>query len=87
MNFTVRSGELLAVVGPVGCGKSTLLNACIGELTVLSGNVKVRHLRSTETHSSSPSETLRWFAVAVPDGERFFQTGRNVANVCLESRV
>jgi len=41
MNFTVRSGELLAVVGPVGCGKSTLLNACIGELTVLSGNVKV----------------------------------------------
>lgn len=29
LNFAVRKGELLAVVGPVGAGKSTLLQAIL----------------------------------------------------------
>uniref|UniRef100_A0A8D0XQN5 Uncharacterized protein n=1 Tax=Sus scrofa TaxID=9823 RepID=A0A8D0XQN5_PIG len=40
--FTVRPGELLAVVGPVGAGKSSLLSAVLGELPQSQGEVTVR---------------------------------------------
>lgn len=31
MNFTIRKGEFLAIVGPTGCGKTTFLN-CLSKL-------------------------------------------------------
>uniref|UniRef100_A0A8C3VTT8 Multidrug resistance-associated protein 4 n=1 Tax=Catagonus wagneri TaxID=51154 RepID=A0A8C3VTT8_9CETA len=42
LSFTVRPGELLAVVGPVGAGKSSLLSAVLGELAPSQGLVTVR---------------------------------------------
>uniref|UniRef100_A0A480F348 Cystic fibrosis transmembrane conductance regulator n=3 Tax=Sus scrofa TaxID=9823 RepID=A0A480F348_PIG len=42
LSFTVRPGELLAVVGPVGAGKSSLLSAVLGELRPSQGLVTVR---------------------------------------------
>ncbi|KAG8517021.1 Multidrug resistance-associated protein 4, partial [Galemys pyrenaicus] len=41
LSFTVRPGELLAVVGPVGAGKSSLLSAVLGELPPSQGLVTV----------------------------------------------
>ncbi|XP_066090519.1 ATP-binding cassette sub-family C member 4 [Saccopteryx bilineata] len=41
LSFTVRPGELLAVVGPVGAGKSSLLSAVLGELSPTQGLVTV----------------------------------------------
>ncbi|KAF0884878.1 MRP4 protein, partial [Crocuta crocuta] len=41
LSFTVRPGELLAVVGPVGAGKSSLLSALLGELPRDRGLVSV----------------------------------------------
>uniref|UniRef100_A0A8C9GVZ5 ATP binding cassette subfamily C member 4 n=1 Tax=Piliocolobus tephrosceles TaxID=591936 RepID=A0A8C9GVZ5_9PRIM len=41
VSFTVRPGELLAVVGPVGAGKSSLLSAVLGELAPSHGLVSV----------------------------------------------
>ncbi|KAF6083623.1 ATP binding cassette subfamily C member 4 [Phyllostomus discolor] len=41
LSFTVRPGELLAVVGPVGAGKSSLLSAVLGELPPRQGVVTV----------------------------------------------
>ncbi|XDB55930.1 hypothetical protein AB1E18_009393 [Capra hircus] len=41
LSFTVRPGELLAVVGPVGAGKSSLLGALLGELPPSQGKVSV----------------------------------------------
>uniref|UniRef100_A0AC11BX71 Uncharacterized protein n=1 Tax=Ovis aries TaxID=9940 RepID=A0AC11BX71_SHEEP len=41
LSFTVRPGELLAVVGPVGAGKSSLLHALLGELPPSQGKVTV----------------------------------------------
>ena len=32
VNFTVNSGEFLAIIGPSGCGKSTLLRIIAGLL-------------------------------------------------------
>lgn len=31
INFTIKKGELLAIVGPTGCGKTTFLN-CLSKL-------------------------------------------------------
>nr|XP_058898291.1 ATP-binding cassette sub-family C member 4 isoform X3 [Kogia breviceps] len=41
LSFTVRPGELLAVVGPVGAGKSSLLSAVLRELPPSQGLVRV----------------------------------------------
>ncbi|XP_043748469.1 ATP-binding cassette sub-family C member 4-like isoform X1 [Cervus elaphus] len=41
LSFTVRPGELLAVVGHVGAGKSSLLRALLGELPPSQGTVSV----------------------------------------------
>ncbi|XP_069457987.1 ATP-binding cassette sub-family C member 4-like isoform X1 [Ovis canadensis] len=41
LSFTVRPGELLAVVGPMGAGKSSLLSAVLGELPPSQGQVSV----------------------------------------------
>jgi len=41
LNFTVRDGEFLGVIGPNGGGKSTLLKVILGLLTPLEGTAKV----------------------------------------------
>uniref|UniRef100_A0A803VJK9 ATP binding cassette subfamily C member 4 (PEL blood group) n=1 Tax=Ficedula albicollis TaxID=59894 RepID=A0A803VJK9_FICAL len=41
ISFTVRRGELLAVIGPVGAGKSSLLSAVLGELPKDKGVINV----------------------------------------------
>ncbi|XP_060989153.1 ATP-binding cassette sub-family C member 4-like isoform X10 [Dama dama] len=42
LSFSVRPGELLAVVGPVGAGKSSLLCALLGELPPGQGKIRVQ---------------------------------------------
>ncbi|XP_035692355.1 multidrug resistance-associated protein 4-like isoform X1 [Branchiostoma floridae] len=42
INFEVKPGELVAVIGPVGAGKSSILSAILRELPVTSGEVKVQ---------------------------------------------
>uniref|UniRef100_A0A1A7XAW0 Multidrug resistance-associated protein 4 n=2 Tax=Nothobranchiidae TaxID=405002 RepID=A0A1A7XAW0_9TELE len=42
LSFTLKSGQLLAVIGPVGAGKSSLLSSILGELPSEKGEVKVR---------------------------------------------
>lgn len=39
IDFALRAGEVLAVVGPNGCGKSTLLRAVTGLIPLLGGEV------------------------------------------------
>jgi sulfonate transport system ATP-binding protein len=41
VDFTARSGEVVAVLGPSGCGKSTLLRAAAGLDTASSGRVLI----------------------------------------------
>ncbi|XP_035533359.1 multidrug resistance-associated protein 4-like [Morone saxatilis] len=42
VSITVKSHQLLTVIGPVGAGKSSLLSAILGELTHDSGTLKVK---------------------------------------------
>src|SRR3954452_665095 len=41
ISFTIRQGEILAIVGPSGCGKSTLLGIAGGLLQPTAGTVSV----------------------------------------------
>ena len=38
INFSVKKGELVVVVGPVGSGKSSLLGAILGEMSLVRGS-------------------------------------------------
>ena len=41
VNFTIKRGELVCIVGPTGCGKTTFLN-CMSKLTeTTSGNIYI----------------------------------------------
>ncbi|XP_051562502.1 multidrug resistance-associated protein 4 [Myxocyprinus asiaticus] len=42
VSFTVKPGQLLAVIGPVGAGKSSLLSTVLGELPAEKGVVKIK---------------------------------------------
>jgi ABC-type Fe3+/spermidine/putrescine transport system ATPase subunit len=39
ISFTVKEGEILAVIGPSGCGKTTLLNVISGFVKPFHGDV------------------------------------------------
>src|SRR6478752_1480075 len=48
INFTVRSGEFLCIVGPSGAGKTTLLQCLSGLIEPTSGSVALRGQTVTE---------------------------------------
>lgn len=54
-NFTVRKGEILAVLGPSGCGKSTLLSTIAGVIPPLDGHISLNglDLANTPIHQRS----------------------------------
>ena len=42
VNFEVKAGELVAVVGQVGAGKSSLIQALLGEMEKTDGQISVK---------------------------------------------
>ena len=42
VNFEVKAGELVAVVGQVGTGKSSLIQALLGEMEKTDGQVSIK---------------------------------------------
>lgn len=53
INYTVKPGEILCLIGPNGCGKSTILKTMTGQLekiagTVYLGKLEMQKLKQTE---------------------------------------
>lgn len=78
LTFSVRNGELVAIVGRTGCGKSTAFNLIMGLIRPTSGSVLVK--------GHDPSTDFRWFrgkiAVVFQD-DRLMPWRTALENVCL----
>lgn len=61
LNFAVRSGEALAVLGANGSGKSTLLQTLVGELMPLQGSIAVNGLPLDEREAQFRRDVARVF--------------------------
>ncbi|MGY5957075.1 ABC-F family ATP-binding cassette domain-containing protein [Kosakonia sp. BK9b] len=85
LNFTLRKGDRLGLIGDNGCGKSTLLKVLDGSLSPLSGTVTVAHhclLARVEQHLPAEllSMTLLEAVMAqIPPSERLSQYWRGEA--------
>ena len=55
INFNVREGVLVAIVGSVGSGKSSFLSALLGEMERLTGRVNIKG-----SHSIAYCPQLAW---------------------------
>ena len=69
MDFTVRRGEITALIGENGSGKSTLLKTLTGELPVISGNVYIegREIGSLTAKDMAKSAAIVMTRASRPD--------------------
>ncbi|PLX44447.1 MAG: ABC transporter [Deltaproteobacteria bacterium] len=86
-SLTLRKGERIGVLGPNGCGKSTLIKALLGELPLISGEVRrgnktligyIDQERSGLMEEDSVEENLslnEWVTVGGARGERKHRKG------------
>jgi ATP-binding cassette subfamily B multidrug efflux pump len=71
ISFTLRSGELLAIVGPVGAGKTTLLELIAGHLQATEGTVL---LNGRDIASRPASEVARMVGYIRQESVLFSET-------------
>jgi NitT/TauT family transport system ATP-binding protein len=84
VSFTVRAGEVVAIVGPSGCGKSTLLSILGGLLEPGSGAAELRGASPRDslnplTFVFQDFALLPWFTVEANVGFPLEHTGLSVA--------
>jgi len=71
VNFQVRRGEVLVILGGSGCGKSTLLKNLIGLYTPLAGEVWIEEGNLIAAKDSERLRMLRKFGVMYQSGALF----------------
>jgi ribose transport system ATP-binding protein len=67
ISFTVRSGEILAVVGPVGSGRTELMKAIFGANRIVQGDLT---LEGEGFRPDRPSEAISQGVALVPEDRR-----------------
>ena len=68
LNFTVKKGEIFAIMGGSGCGKSTLLKQIIGIHPLQSGEVKIFGKAVSKENMLSEETIARTFGVTYQGG-------------------
>jgi phospholipid/cholesterol/gamma-HCH transport system ATP-binding protein len=68
LNFTVKKGEIFAIMGGSGCGKSTLLKHIIGIHPLQSGEVKIFGKAISKENMLSEEAVARTFGVTYQGG-------------------
>ena len=69
ISFTVREGEIVALIGANGAGKSTTLKTISGLLRSKSGSIK---FKGEDIMRAAPDKLVKAGLVQVPEGRRIF---------------
>ena len=87
LNFEVRPGEILVLMGGSGCGKSTLLRALIGLQPAAQGSIRYGDLDLAEAGEAELEQLRRRFGVAFQAGALWssMTVGENVMLPLRES--
>jgi branched-chain amino acid transport system ATP-binding protein len=83
INFSVRSGEVVGLMGRNGMGKSTLLRSMLGFVRKRSGSVKVRGVDLT---LAAPHVIARQGIAYVPEGRGIFRNLSVSENLLMAAR-
>jgi len=82
VSFTVRRGEVFAILGGSGCGKSTLLKHMVGLTPPLKGEIRLMGDRIFGGSDEEREHALRHFGVTYQSGA-LFGSMTLLENVCL----
>jgi phospholipid/cholesterol/gamma-HCH transport system ATP-binding protein len=87
INFQLKHGEILAIMGGSGCGKSTLLRHIIGSLKPDSGEIFIDGTETTKLDDQEMAKVRKRFGMLFQTGALFnsMTVGENVALPILES--
>ena len=86
INFSIRQGEIVAILGGSGCGKSTLLKHLIGLYRPLKGKITINGTHLDPDNEKSYQKILRTIGVMYQGGALFgsMTLGQNIALPILE---
>ena len=81
LNFSVRRGEVMCIMGGSGCGKSTLLKHIIGLYAPLAGDILIEGESIVNCDGEEKLKVMRKFGVTYQGGALFgsMTVGENVA--------
>jgi ABC-type transporter Mla maintaining outer membrane lipid asymmetry ATPase subunit MlaF len=81
LNFSVKQGEIMVIMGGSGCGKRTLLKHIIGLYQPLTGDILIRGQSIVNCSSSEKRKIMSSFGVTYQGGALFgsMTVGENVA--------
>ena len=81
LNFSVRRGEVMCIMGGSGCGKSTLLKHIIGLYAPLGGDILIEGESIVNCEGDEKFKVMRKFGVTYQGGALFgsMTVGENVA--------
>ena len=81
LNFSVRRGEVMCIMGGSGCGKSTLLKHIIGLYAPLGGDILIEGESIVNSEGEEKFAVMRKFGVTYQGGALFgsMTVGENVA--------
>jgi branched-chain amino acid transport system ATP-binding protein len=69
LNFEVKSGEILSIIGANGAGKSSTLMCLVGLVARLQGNIRID---GKEIGGLNPEQRIHHGMALVPEGRRIF---------------
>jgi branched-chain amino acid transport system ATP-binding protein len=84
VSFSLKKGEILALIGSNGAGKSTLLKSICGLLAKKTGTI---HFKGEAIHSASAHAIVAKGIALVPEGRKLFQSLSVEENLILGGQV
>lgn len=84
VDFSIKSGEAVAIIGANGAGKSTFLKSLVGQITKRDGQITFKDSRIEK----SPAPDIARLGLAmVPEGRRLFQSLSVEENLMIGAEV